>query len=139
MSRTARKRAVESQTDRANCWRAGAKLIDHPIDLGASILDALVEDVKDPSQIEDVIFGCLSQELSFVNSTICLLLKSFPWRAPCSLRQSLVVTASRADLFVTLSLRVSGRLHRNQKTIACVGAGGFSFLAGIYQHRYSPD
>jgi acetyl-CoA C-acetyltransferase len=43
--------------------RRGGRLKDwHPADLGGSVLDALVErSGVDPAQIEDVIFGCVSQ------------------------------------------------------------------------------
>ena len=66
--------------------RRGGALRDwHPADLGAAVLDALVERSGiDPAAVEDVIVGCVSQvgEQSFHIGRNMVLASTFPTACP---------------------------------------------------------
>ncbi|WP_265569828.1 acetyl-CoA C-acetyltransferase [Sphingomicrobium nitratireducens] len=69
----------------AGARRKGALREWHPNDLGAAILDALVDDTGiDPAAIEDVVMGCVSQvgEQSFHIGRSCVLASSLPDSVP---------------------------------------------------------
>ena len=69
----------------AGAKKGGALAEWHPADLGAAILDALVADTGvDPTAIDDVIVGCVSQvgEQSFQIGRSCVLASSLPDSVP---------------------------------------------------------
>lgn len=69
----------------AGAKRKGAFSAVHPADLGASVLDALVERSGiDPAAIEDVVMGCVTQggEQSLTLGRNCVLASSLPQTVP---------------------------------------------------------
>ncbi|WP_260483256.1 acetyl-CoA C-acetyltransferase [Sphingomicrobium flavum] len=69
----------------AGAKRGGALRDWHPVDLGARILDALVDESGvDPAAIDDVIMGCVSQvgEQSFHVGRSCVLASRLPQSVP---------------------------------------------------------
>jgi acetyl-CoA acetyltransferase family protein len=90
----------------------------HPYDLGARVLDALVERTKlDPSRIEDVIFGCVSQvgAQSFNIGRHAVLASSLPESVPgttvdrqCGSGQQALHFAAQAVMSGTQDVVIAG-------------------------------
>jgi len=99
----------------------------HPADLGASVCDALVDRTKiDPSQIEDVIFGCVSQvgsQSGNIGRNVVLASKTLPESVPgaaidrqCGSSQQAIHAAAQA---------VMSGVHD------CVIAGGVEVMSSV--------
>mmetsp|Transcript_24703 Transcript_24703/g.51339 ORF Transcript_24703/g.51339 Transcript_24703/m.51339 type:complete len:416 (+) Transcript_24703:20-1267(+) len=99
----------------------------HPADLGATVCDALVDRTKvDASQIEDVIFGCVSQvgsQSGNIGRNIVLASKNIPETVPgtaidrqCGSSQQAIHTAAQA---------VMSGVHD------CVIAGGVEVMSAV--------
>lgn len=98
--------------------RKGALASVHPADLGASVLNALVDRAGvDPAAIEDVIMGCVTQagEQSFAFGRNCVLASKLPDSVPavtidrqCGSSQQSVQFAAQAIMSGTQDLVIAG-------------------------------
>jgi acetyl-CoA C-acetyltransferase len=99
--------------------KRGGKLKDwHPVDLGARVLDALIErSGADPALIEDVIFGCVDQagEQSMNVARNVVLASKLPESVPatsidrqCGSSQQAVHFAAQAVMSGTMDMVIAG-------------------------------
>mmetsp|Transcript_90431 Transcript_90431/g.193900 ORF Transcript_90431/g.193900 Transcript_90431/m.193900 type:complete len:416 (+) Transcript_90431:72-1319(+) len=116
----------------AACRTAGGKKNGklsgyHPADLGAAVCDSLVERTKvDPAQVEDVIFGCVSQvgsQAGNIGRNVVLASKTLPESVPgtaidrqCGSSQQAIHSAAQA---------VMSGVHD------CVIAGGVEIMSTV--------
>mmetsp|Transcript_126061 Transcript_126061/g.368394 ORF Transcript_126061/g.368394 Transcript_126061/m.368394 type:complete len:416 (-) Transcript_126061:92-1339(-) len=91
----------------------------HPAELGAAVCDALVERAKvDPSQIDDIIFGCVSQvgsQSGNVGRNVVLASKKIPETVPgttvdrqCGSSQQAIHAAAQAVMSGTQDCVIAG-------------------------------
>ena len=128
----------------------------HPADLGATILDAIIAETGvDPSAIDDVIIGCVSQigEQTFALGRNVVLASSLPDSVPavtidrqCGSSQQALHFAAQAVMSGTQDLVIAGgvesmsRVHMGSPvTLAAkAGMGGSPFSAKILE-RYGVE
>ena len=97
----------------------GALNMQHPVTLGATVLNHLVSKVPllDPSQIDDVVFGCVSQvgENAGNMARQCVLASSLPLTVPgttvdrqCGSSQQAIHFAAQAVMSGTQDIVIAG-------------------------------
>lgn len=145
----------------AACRTAGGKRNGklsgyHPADLGAAVCDALVERVKvDPSQIEDVIFGCVSQvgaQAGNIGRNVVLASRRLPETVPgtavdrqCGSSQQAIHAAAQAvmsgtqDCVIAGGVEVMSTVPIGSNIIAGVKAGHGNPMSDSMTERYAKE
>lgn len=105
----------------AGAKRAGRLSGWHAVDLGASILNGLIEKCKmDPALIDDVIMGCVGQagEQSSNLARNCVLASNLPESVPgttvdrqCGSSQQAVSFAAQAVMSGTMNIVIAGGIY----------------------------
>jgi acetyl-CoA C-acetyltransferase len=133
--------------------KRGGKLKDwHPVDLGARLVDALVErSGADPAQIEDVIFGCVDQvgEQAVNVARNVVLASSLPESVPgtsidrqCGSSQQALHFAAQAVMSGTMDIVIAGGVEHMTRVPMMLGASlpkkeGFgSYMSPNIRKRY---